>query len=135
MAWIKKVSAGILLTIGLPITLMAVIGLLDPREEDKEGMMDALVIFGLPATGLGGWLIWSLNQDQKKSAQTRDQEREQLLLELLQQQEGQITPLQFATAAKIPFAEAQTYLEQKANEMNASCQITESGGMIYSFPP
>jgi cadmium resistance protein CadD (predicted permease) len=135
MQLLKKISAGLFLLIGVPIVLIALLGILNPSatDQEREENLLVLIILGLPPTALGSWFAWSLHQASKESAQALEREKEQLLLQLVKKQGGTVTVLQFATEAKIPFTEAQTYLDQKATEMNASIDVTDSGGIIYNF--
>jgi hypothetical protein len=136
MTLLKKIGTGIFLFIGLPITLFAIVSVINPSTsaKDREGAAAALVFFGLPPTVLGGWLVWNLHQQHQGAIGQLAREQEQLFLELLKAQGGKLTALQFATAAKIPFAEAKTYLDQKAVQMNAVFDVTETGGITYRFP-
>lgn len=64
MKTIKKILAGTFLTIGLAILLLGTLDLINSKKTsaDKEGALAALVVFGLPSTAIGTWIIWSLRQ-------------------------------------------------------------------------
>jgi predicted HTH domain antitoxin len=93
-----------------------------------------MVIFGLPSTALGTWIIWSLRQKHQYKIKQLNLEKEQLLLNLIQQNEGEITVTRFALVAQIPIAEAKAYLDEKAKQLNADFEASDEGGMIYKFP-
>ena len=122
--------------ISLSILLLGTIDLATPNspKKDKEGALAAIVLFGLPSTAMGTWLIWSLRQQNQKQLKELDLEREQLLLQLIQQNQGKITVIGFAASAQISIEEAQQYLDEKAKQLNANFEATDEGEIIYRFP-
>jgi predicted HTH domain antitoxin len=136
MNTIKKITAGFFLTIGLAILLLGIIDLTNPNtpQKSKDGALAAMVLFGLPSTTLGTWIIWSLRQKHQYKIKQLNLEKEQLLLNLIQQNEGEITVTRFALVAQIPIAEAKAYLDEKAKQLNADFEASDEGGMIYKFP-
>ncbi|HEY9621993.1 MAG TPA: hypothetical protein V6C78_16680 [Crinalium sp.] len=137
MKLIKSLAAGLFLITGVPLLIgMMVLYIANPSasQKDKEGAIAAMVLFGLPPTGLGAWLVWSLNQQKKQEAKAHEYEKEQLFLDVLQANNGSITAIRFASEANIPVADAKQYLDRKAQELNAIVDITEQGGMVYRFP-
>jgi hypothetical protein len=68
MRTVKKILAGTFLTIGLAILLLGTLDLINPKKTsaDKEGALAALVVFGLPSTAIGTWIIWSLRQQHQQ---------------------------------------------------------------------
>lgn len=136
MKFIKKFTAGFFLIIGLFILLLGTIDLMDESKskDDKDGALAAIVIFGLPSTGIATWLIWGLSQENQHKLQQLSVEKDRLFLQLLQQEQGQITVTKFALYANISIAESQAYLDQKAKQLNANFEATEEGGIIYKFP-
>lgn len=136
MKTLKKITAGIFLIIGLSILLLGTIDLVNPNatKKDKEGSLAAIVLFSLPSTSLGAWLVWSLRQQHLKQAKQLNLDREQQFLRILEQHEGEITVTKFALAAQIPIEEAKLYLDQKAKQLNAEFEASNDGGIIYRFP-
>ncbi len=136
MKLLQKISAGILLFIGLPIVLIALIEVASPSSssEDRENALAALVVIGLPPAAVGGWLVWNLYHQHQQALKLLAGEREQLFLQLLKDQQGILTALEWATAARIPFAEAKVYLDEKAVQMNATFEVSDTGGVVYRFP-
>ena len=51
----------------------------------------------------------------------------------MQQNSGHISVLSFAISAQIMPAEAKEYLDQKAQELNATFETNDSGGVSYYF--
>ncbi len=108
MRLLQKAFTGFCLLIGLPIMIMATVEILNPATdaEDRSGAAAALVLFGLPATGLGGWLILNLRQQYQRSLEDLADQQEQRFLALLQDQKGDLTVIQFATANQLSLEEA-----------------------------
>jgi hypothetical protein len=136
MRLLQKVSAGVCLLIGLPIIMMATVEGLNPNTspEDRSGLMAALAFFGLPPTALGGWLIWNLRQQHERSLETLADQQEQRFLQLLQDHKGDLTVLQFATATQLSLEESKVYLDEKAQQLNASFDVLDNGAVVYRFP-
>jgi hypothetical protein len=88
---------------------------------------------GIPLAALGGWLIWDLPRQRKLSQQDRALELEAIFLKQLQENEGDITIISFALAAKLSIDDAKQYLEQKSIQLNATFEINETGGTSYHF--
>ncbi len=136
MKTFKKILAGSFLTIGLAILLLGTLDLIDSKKSsaEKEDSLAALVIFGLPSTGIGTWIIWSLRQQHEKQVKQLNLAKEQLFLQLLQQENGELTVTKFALSAQISIEEAKLYLDEKAKQLNANFEISDKEGIIYRFP-
>lgn len=136
MPLLQKVLAGFCLLIGLPIIIVATVEILNPTssDEDRSGSVAALAIFGLPPTALGGWLIWNLRQQYERSLEDLAEQQEQRFLQLLQDQKGDLTVLQFATATQMSLEESKVYLDEKAQQLNASFDVLDNGAVVYRFP-
>jgi hypothetical protein len=140
MKLIRKIAAGLLLFIGLPITIYGSFTLFD-RDlvgEDREGTVAAIIIFGLPSTALGSWLIWELyaqNQREKAAkAQERLNQLQTTFYQLIQDQDGEISVLRLAAAAEISGEEAKAFLDDKAKEFSADFGVSDRGDVFYRFP-
>jgi hypothetical protein len=136
MRMLQKALAGACLLFGLSITLLATTQLAGSDEdwEDRAEAGAALVIFGLAPTTLGTWLAWNLRQTQQRSSQALTLQQEQLFLQLLQSQAGDLTIIQFAAAAQISVEQAKAFLDQKAQVLNASFDVKDTGAIVYRFP-
>lgn len=124
--------AGVLLGIGLPITLLGVIQGFDSKAaaHDREGALAALMLFGLPPTVAGGWLLCQgHDRDQQEM---RDRLRS-TFFRLLNEGGGHVTVLRFAMETGLDGATAKTYLEERAKEFNASYDVAEEGSITYYF--
>lgn len=138
MRTIQKTLAGACLLFGLSIPLLAAVyavGSGDDFElEDSAEAGVALVVFGLAPTALGGWLAWSLRHGNRQTSQSLSLQQEQMFLQLLQNQAGDLTIIQFAAAAQLPIEQAKAFLDQKAQLLNASFDVKDSGAIVYRFP-
>lgn len=135
MKWLQKTVAGLLLLWGLPLSIWAITDTLNPDTpaEDKEGAIAALVFFGLPPVAIGGFLIHHLRQTHHTTEENSDRALEKLFLQELQEQQGLINPIVFATKTNLTLEEAKTYLDEKAIQLNATYEATETGGVVYRF--
>ncbi|MDF5720205.1 MAG: hypothetical protein PUP91_06890 [Rhizonema sp. PD37] len=91
----------------------------------------ACLLFGLPITGAGSWLAWSLHQQGRREIQQRLQSvfHQQLKLD-----QGKITVMQFALEAQLTAGIAKQYLDEKAKEFDATFNVSEDGEIYYCFP-
>lgn len=138
MRTVQKALAGACLLFGLSIPLLAAVyavGSGDDFElEDSAEAGVALVIFGLAPTALGGWLAWNLRHSNQQTSQSLSLQQEQMFLQLLQNQAGDLTIIQFAAAAQVPIEQAKAFLDQKAQLLNASFDVKDTGAIVYRFP-
>lgn len=136
MRLLQKVLAGVFLSFGLFIVVAVTVELFDPTSdaEDRSGSVAALLLFGLPPTALGAWLIWNLRQQHERSLENLADQQEQRFLQLLQDHKGDLTVLQFATATQLSLEESKAYLDEKAQQLNASFDVLDNGAVVYRFP-
>lgn len=127
-----KIAAGILLGIGLPIVLSTAVDVFHPNtpKGDRRHAAEALILFGLPPSILGGGLIWSASRRRKQDE--RDRLRDQFF-QLLTEGDGHITVLRFAMETGLEGDVAKQYLDDRAKEFNASYNVTEEGKFSYYF--
>jgi large subunit ribosomal protein L7/L12 len=132
MKLIKKGAAGLLLALG---TLILASGAYAPFNHDisrQERMSEAMacLLFGIPITGAGGWLVWSLQQQSRQETQHRLQS---IFHQLLKQSQGKITVMQFALEAQLTADVAKQYLDERAKEFSADFNVGEDGEIYYCF--
>lgn len=135
MKLLKKVSAGLLLSLGFLCLMTSVFYLVEPGttlEEKQEASEDitAGIVLGVPLTAVGSWLIWNLGQHSKKELSDRLQSS---FYQLIKQGNGHITVLNFAIETQLPPTAAKQYLDEKAKELNANFNTNEQGGIFYEF--
>lgn len=130
MKLITKLTAGVLLGIGLPIALLAVTDIANPTAKNKEGAVAAFCLFGLPTTALGGWLVLGAR---RKDQQEMSDRLQASFFNLLKQGNGRITPLGFAVATGLTGEVAKTYLDERAREFSANFDVDDEGNMFYCF--
>ncbi len=136
---VKTILAGILLGIGVPITVACAVGLLSlnnlqnsPNNErvDISGTIATLIFFGLTPTLMGGWLVWGTSQQ----GQRQDRDRLQAtFFKLLREHNGHINVLRFSMEANISGEAAKAYLDERAREFNAAFNVSEEGKLFYTF--
>lgn len=132
---IKKFLIGFFLILGVPLSLLMIFSLFDTTatKEDRDGAIAALFLFGLPPTGIATYLIFDLKSSQKNNTNQKQTNKEQIFLELLASNNGEITALKFALESKLPLANAQEYLDSKARELNADFSVNDEGNITYKF--
>ncbi|XHX78863.1 MAG: bL12 family ribosomal protein [Stenomitos frigidus ULC029] len=130
MRLITKITAGVLLGIGVPITLWAVTDVVNPQSTDREGAVAALCFFGIPPSALGGWLVLG---GRRKSKQEEHDRLQSTFFKLLKQGNGRITALGFAMETGLTGAMAKAYLDERAEEFVANFDVDEEGNMSYRF--
>ena len=127
-----RLLAAALLVMGLSLGSMALFTLLDPQvtAQQRRGALAALVLFSLPASAAGSWLIWRIwNQD-------RSQERNRLhniFCQLLKQNAGRITVLSFALETGLSGDQAKATLDAYAEEFGATFSMDDSGAIYDQF--
>lgn len=138
MAVFKKILGYPLLSIG---SLFVLAMLLAPMsalssEQDKAVTRAGGLVVGLPLSAIGGSLVLSANhQERQQIAIQQEQDRlQQVLYQLLAQQHGRVTLVQFAIAASIPAEAASAYIDSQAVAFGASFDVSEIGSVVYQFP-
>ncbi|WP_421657122.1 hypothetical protein [Leptothermofonsia sp. ETS-13] len=86
-----------------------------------------LVFFGLSPLLLGGWLLYSGIQAEKRAL------REQFF-QLLRMNQGRLSLLDYVTATRIEPAIARRHLDGWAQEFFAEFEVNERGDIYYVFP-
>jgi hypothetical protein len=151
---ITNLLSSILLSIGLFFigVAMSILWQQHPSKADRESAWGCLLI-GIPPTVLGGWLsgrwgwllagiplsvvvgwlIWDLPRQPTLSRQDRSLELEAIFLQQIQENNGNITAISLALAAKLPLDDAKQYLEQKSIELHSTRHVNETGGIYYHF--
>lgn len=131
MKLLKKIAASCLLSLGSMCLFITVVTFIEPdkTEESREDSMIGLV-FGLPLTISGGWLIWSLS---KQHQQQKENQLRSKFFHLIEARNGSITVLDFARDAELSGTEAKQYLEKYSKEFDANIEVTDQGNIIYKF--
>lgn len=93
-------------------------------------LLPVLVIAGL---GAGGYWLWRQWKQQQQQQQRRQARLDAKFYQLLRQQQGHISVLDFAMYAQIHGAAAQDYLNAQAQAFLAHFETTARGDIIYVF--
>jgi len=135
----KTSAAALLLTFGLSILVIADRKLDNEHTPpgDREELKATIVIFGLPMTVLGSILGVSLyregKQNQFKQIEGDRRQIQEQFYQVLQANQGRISIMQLAMAAKLPGREAKAFLDERAKEFNANFEVTPEGDIYYKF--
>ncbi|WP_069790043.1 hypothetical protein A5482_000415 [Cyanobacterium sp. IPPAS B-1200] len=132
---IKKILIGFFLIIGLPITSLALFQIIDSNtaQDDREGAIAAFFILGLPPTGIATYLILDLKHNKRNNVDKNKIDKEQIFLQILAENEGEITVLKFALQAQLPVEKAKEYLDNKAQELDGDFSVNDQAGIVYKF--
>lgn len=132
MKRVKKFMALLLLTIGIPVSLLAIAKLPDRSlpQADRDEVTLALMFFGLVPTASASYLLWDLHRQHQRS------KRDCLhatFFELVRAGQGRLSVLDFAIATQLPGSTAKAFLDDRAREFDATFDVTDSGGVFYQF--
>ena len=132
MKLLTKIAIGVLLGIGIPISLVGTTEALNPKNTagDREGAFIVALMFGLPPTAFGSWLLFS------NVRRSKQEERDRLrasFFRLLQENSGHLTVLRFSMETGLEGQAAKMYLDSRAKEFNAAYNVTEEGSFSYYF--
>lgn len=135
MKALKKIGAGLFLSLGFFCLMIAISSLVDKgtTAQEKSDSTDAAIggiAFGIPLMTAGGWIVRGLQTEGKKDSSDRLQS---IFYQLVQERNGRINVLNFAIAAQIMPEEAKQYLDKKAHELNATFETNNRGGVFYYF--
>ncbi len=87
------------------------------------------ILLGVAVISGVGWAWKQYQQQQQQRLSTLNA----LFYQLIQDNQGRLTALDFAMRGEISGTEAQEYLEERAREFAAGYEITDNGGMVYCF--
>ncbi len=129
---IKVIASGMLLLLGFWCLGRALETAFnqDPNLMEKREIITAGILLGLPATALGGGLIW---RDRRQRHLSKAHYLRDVFFHLITAEKGKITPLKFAMAARIDGDEAKAYLRDRCLEFDATFQVDAEGTIFYCF--
>ncbi|MGC9526932.1 MAG: hypothetical protein ACP5D7_15470 [Limnospira sp.] len=78
------------------------------------------------ASGTGIWLLW-------QSVRRRQEYLDRVFYRQIRERGGRITPLDLALETGLPASQVQSYLDRQAVEFSARFEVTEDGGIVYTF--
>lgn len=93
-------------------------------------LLPVLAIAGFVA---GGYWLWQQYQNQQQRYQRQQTRIHAQFYQLLQQQQGRISVLDFAMRTRLSGADAQDYLNTQAQAFSAFFETTPTGDLIYVF--
>ena len=129
---LKTIWATVLLSLGIVLIgsgIYAPFNSAISKQEQREEAI-ACLVFGVPLTAWGGWIVLGLRQDKQQ------QERDRLnaaFSKLLTQSDGRITTLAFSMETGLPGNMAKVYLDERAKEFDANFDVDDEGNVNYRF--
>lgn len=129
---IKTTGAALLLGLGAILLAAGFYAPFDSenKPEERTETLIACLVFGVPLTAAGGWLVWGLSRDKQQATQDHLQAT---FAKLLKQNQGRITVLDFALESKLSGQLAKAYLDERSKEFNANFDVDDEGGITYRF--
>jgi hypothetical protein len=98
----------------------------------KQGL-----IFGVPTLVLGSWLSIEayrrVRQEKKVLNQQKSDRLQSVFYQMIAENHGRVTVLNFAMQSQLPASEAKEFLDRRAKEFNANFKVSEDGGISYYF--
>lgn len=90
-----------------------------------------LVVALIAAPIVGIWWLWQHYHQQRRSQESY---LNSTFYQLLQENFGRVSVLEFALKTNLKGSEARQYLDQRAREFAANFDVTEEGEVLYCFP-
>jgi len=100
--------------------------------------IQSLVPFAL-GLAFGAGILWFWRHLRDRQQLNRQSEVDHLaqidtaFYQLIQQNQGRVTLLDFSLKARLPAETAKEYLERRAKEFNADFDVTQQGNILYCF--
>ncbi|WP_346289452.1 hypothetical protein [Sphaerothrix gracilis] len=135
----QTIGSGCLLLMGLFFVALFIAVALDPENAgDRANILAAAVVFGGPPLIAGGWLAWHLRRQEQQAkaaeAEALQVQLQQIFFQLVAENSGSLSVLQFARATGMSGTEARAYLDDRAQEFGADFSVGEQGEFFYQFP-
>ncbi len=92
-----------------------------------------LPVFAIAGLAAGSYYLWQQNRKQKQHRQKQQARINAKFYQLLQQQQGRISVLDFAMRTQMNGTAAQAYLNTQAQAFSAFFETTPQGDIIYVF--
>jgi beta-glucosidase-like glycosyl hydrolase len=131
----KKVSAGTLLSLGF-IFLMVTVSELPKKDRDSNTILGGLVL-SVPLLVGGGWILLGMSRQNQRLLQAQKQleidRLNSIFFRLIEEKNGRVTVLQMAMAAQISGEAARNYLDDRAEEFEATFDVGDRGEIFYLF--
>lgn len=132
---IKKLAAGLLISVGFIFLMISVAELIDQdtppkNKQEASDVTSGGIIIGVPFVVAGGWLIRGLRQQNQKQIGDRIHST---FYRLVTENNGKITVFRFANETQLTANAAKLYLDQKAQEFDATFDVDVNGNVFYQF--
>lgn len=127
---LKRVAVGILLGIGIPVTLFCLGDFLRKDNPRKANDIVLFLLCGLPPIATAGLLIKSLTGE---NATIQANSLQSIFYQLLKENKGRITIVRLAMETHLSAEESKQYLDKKAVEFEATFDVNNEGAVFYCF--
>lgn len=136
MQLIKSIAAILLISIGLFFLLAIATELVSPdaSSDSKLGVTVGGLTLGLPALGIGSWLLWNEYHQYRRKVEHHSRRIHSIFFHLIVQNRGQVKASEFAKYTRLSEQEAKNFIENKALELNAAVETKPDGETVYHFP-
>ncbi len=104
----------------------------NPSEKDRSAALGGLM-FGIPAVAGGTVILMGSRGKKKELAAARERQLETTFLELLTNDNGRISVVEFALASQLSIDESKQYLDRKVNQLNGDFDVSDDGKISYRF--
>ena len=92
------------------------------------GAIFAVLLIATPF--VAAWWVWKQHHSKKREQQSH---LNSTFYQLLQDNRGRVTVLDFALKSNLTGLQAKQYLDQQAQEFMADFEVTEQGELVYCF--
>lgn len=93
------------------------------------GAVLVVALIAVPVVGV--WWLWQHYHQQRRSQESY---LNSTFYQLLQENFGRVSVLEFALKTNLKGSDAKQYLDQRAREFAANFEVTEDGEVLYCFP-
>ncbi|MCG9889576.1 MAG: hypothetical protein MH252_00695 [Thermosynechococcaceae cyanobacterium MS004] len=130
----QKLFAGILFSISFVFLLVTASVMLtkNPSEKEKSAAFGGLIL-GVPALAGGTAIMLGVRKNRKQSQSDLERQLEAIFLEVIQNNGGRVSVIDFSIASKLSLAESKQYLDNKASELNGDFHVNDEGKISYLF--
>jgi len=131
----KLIAAGFLIPLGLVFLLAIATEFTNPAASSDSRMATTVggLILGLPAVGIGGWLVWDWYRDRRRELYRRQRYIRSIFLHLVRDNKGLVAVRDLARSANLSPQEAKAFLDRAARKYNATSQQLVDGETYYQF--
>ena len=107
------------------------------KKPDARELQIFSLGLSVPPIGGGAAIVFAMRKKKKESDSELSlqvsRQLENTFLELLKNDSGQISVIDFAIASKLSIEESKQYLDKKATQLNGNFDVADNGKISYQF--